>query len=182
MDGRQHARRLLAAHDRDARIGPSEQKTWAISPSAHAVIARAKATADQDGDFGHARGGNRSDELCAMLGDALRLIFSADHEAADILQEQQRDPSLTGKLDEMRAFDRAFRKQYAVIGEDRDGHAPDMRKAADQGRAIQRLELMKFAAVDQPRDDFVHVIRRAHVIGDNAVKFFGVVFGETWFH
>ena len=43
-----------------------------------------------------------------MLGNALRLIFTSDHEAADVLQEQQRYPPLAGKLNKMRAFDRAF--------------------------------------------------------------------------
>ena len=74
----------------------------------------------------------------------------------------------------MRTFDCAFRKQHAVIGEDRDRHAPDMRKAADQGRAIQRLELMKLAAIDKPRDNFVHIVRRTHIVGDDSVKLFGV--------
>ena len=79
-------------------------------PSAHAVIARAKAAADQHGDFGHACGGDGGNELRAMLGNALRLIFTTDHEAANVLQEQQRYPPLASKLNEMRAFDGAFGK------------------------------------------------------------------------
>ena len=116
-----------------------------------------------------------------MLGDALRLIFAADHEAADILQEQERYPPLAGKLNEMRAFDGAFRKQHAVIGEDCDRHAPDMRKAADQGRAIQRLEFMKLATIDKPCDNFVHIVRRTHIVGDDAVELFGVELWRAWF-
>jgi hypothetical protein len=37
--------------------------------------------------LGHLRGGDRGDELGAVLGDALGLVLAADHEARDILQE-----------------------------------------------------------------------------------------------
>ena len=76
----------------------------------------------------------------------------------------------------MRALDRALRKQHAVVGKDRDGHAPDMRETTDERGAIKRLELMKLAAVNQPRDDLMDVIRRANVVGDNAVEFVRVIF------
>ena len=33
---------------------------------------------------------------------------------------------------------------------------------------------MKFAAVDKPCDDFVHIVRGTHIVGDDAVKLFGV--------
>ena len=95
-----------------------------------------------------------------MLGDALRLIFAADHEAADILEEQQGRAALLRELDEVRAFDRAFAEQHAIIGQDRDRHAPDMRKAADQRRAVQRLEFVELRAIHDPRDDFAHVVGR----------------------
>ena len=68
-------------------------------------------------------------------------------------------------------------EQHAIIGEDRDWHAPDVRKPADEGGAVERLELVELAAVDQPRDDFVDVIGRADVVGDDAVEFVGVVGG-----
>src|SRR3546814_9791134 len=35
------------------------------------------------------------------------------------------------------------------------------------------------AAVDDPRDDFVHVIGRAHVLRDDAVEIFGIIFGRA---
>ena len=41
-------------------------------------------------------------------------------------------------------FTRALAEQDAVVGEDRDRHAPDVREAADQGRAVERLELVEF--------------------------------------
>ena len=105
-----------------------------------------------------------------MLGDALRLIFAADHEAGDILEEEQRDAPLAGQLDEMRALDRAFGEQHAIIGEDRHRYAPDMREAANQSGAIERLELMKLAAIDDARDHLAHIIGRAHILRDDAIK------------
>ena len=41
---------------------------------------------------------------------------------------------------------RAFAEQHAVVGEDRDRHAPDVREAADQRRAVERLELVELAS------------------------------------
>ena len=40
---------------------------------------------------------------------------------------------------------------------------------------------MKFAAVDKARDNFVHIVRRTDIVGDDAVKLFGVEFCRAWF-
>ena len=40
----------------------------------------------------------------AITGDAVVLVFLADHEARDVLQEDQRDLALIAKLDEMGAL------------------------------------------------------------------------------
>ena len=114
-----------------------------------------------------------------MLGDPFRLVFPADHEAADILKEQQGDAALAGEFDKMRPLLRAFRKQHAVIGQDRDRHPPDMGEAAYQRAAVLRLEFVEFAAVHQPRDDFVHIVRRADVLGDQGVEILRIEFGRT---
>src|SRR3546814_7260564 len=88
-----------------------------------------------------------------MLGDPLGLIFAADHETADILEEEQGDAPLLRQFDEMRALDSAFAGQHAIVSEDRDRDAPDMREAADKRRAICRLELVELAAVEDPPED-----------------------------
>ena len=151
-------------------LGQVNRKRGRIGAAAHAVIARAEAAADQDGDLRHARRGDGGDELGAMLRDAFRLILPAHHEARNVLQEQQRDSALAGKFDEMRALLRAFTEQHAIVGEDGDGQAVDGGEAADQRRAVQRLELVELAAVDQARDHLVDVVRRADVVGDHAVE------------
>ena len=114
-----------------------------------------------------------------MLGDPLRLIFPADHEAGDVLEEQQRNAPLARQLDEMRPLHRRFAEQHAVVGEDRDRDAPDMREAADEAGAIERLELVELAAVHQPRDHLMHVIRRAHVLRHDAVEIVGGELGRV---
>jgi hypothetical protein len=50
------------------------------------------------------------------------------------------------------------------------GIAPDMREAADERRAVERLELVELAAVDDARDDLAHVVGLARVGGHDAVE------------
>src|SRR6185369_11841276 len=138
--------------------------------AAHAVIAGAEAATNEDRYLGHAGGRDGGDELGAVLGDALSLILPADHEPGDVLQEQERRPALAGELDEVRSFDRAFAEQHTIVGEDCDGHAPDVREAADERRSELRLELVELAAVDEARDDLVDVVGRADVLRDDAVE------------
>src|ERR1700691_958178 len=90
----QHIGRLLAAHHRDARIGPGPQKARRIGAAAHGVIAGTEAAADDDGEFGHVGAGYRRYHLGAVLGDAASLVFLADHEAGNVLQEDQRNAAL----------------------------------------------------------------------------------------
>ena len=56
-----------------------------------------------------------------------RLVLLADHEARDVLQEQQRDAALVAELDEVRALQRRFGEQDAVVRDDADGGNRQMR-------------------------------------------------------
>src|SRR5262249_46084875 len=112
----EHARRLLAAHYRDARIRPHPEQARAVRAPAHAVIAGAVAAADDGRVFREAGGGDGGDHFGAVLGDALRLVFAAHHEAGDVLEKQQRNVALAGELDEVRALERALAEQDAVVG------------------------------------------------------------------
>jgi hypothetical protein len=67
-------------------------------------------------------------------------------------------------------FQRAFAEQDAVVRQDRDRHAPDAGEAADQGRAVELLELVQLGAVDDAGDHLAHVIGRADIVGDDAVQ------------
>src|SRR5690348_824230 len=110
---RQHVGRLLAAHHRDARIGPRPQEARRIGAAAHGVIAGAETAADDDREFRHVGAGDRGDHLGAVLGDAAGLVFLADHETGDVLEEDERNAALCTELYKVRSFQRALREQDA---------------------------------------------------------------------
>src|SRR5579864_5693105 len=85
LDGREDARRLLAAHHRNACIRPLKEQPRRVGAAAHRVVARSVAATDDHGELRHARAGNRGDELGTVLGDAAGLGAAADHEAGDVL-------------------------------------------------------------------------------------------------
>ena len=78
----------------------------------------------------------------------------------------------------MRALQRGLGEQDAVVGEDRDRVAPQVREAADQRLAVERLELVEFGAVDQARDHLAHVVGLAQVARHDAVELRGLVRGQ----
>src|SRR6266581_1042504 len=173
----EHRGGLLPAHDRNSRIGPDEQKARRVGPPAHAVIAGAVGAADDQRELRHLRAGDRRHHLGAVLGDAARLVIAADHEPRDVLHEQQRDFSLAGELDEMRGFQRAFRIEDALIGQDPDRHAAQMRKAGDERRAVELLELVELGSIDQARDHLADVVLLLEVDRHDAVELGYVVGG-----
>ena len=103
------------------------------------------------------------------------LVLAADHEAGDVLQEDQRRAVLVAQLDEMRALQRGVVEEHAVVGEDADLVAPDVGEAADQRRAVVGLVLVEAAAVDDAGDDLAHVELLLDVVGDDPVDLLRVV-------
>ncbi len=73
------------------------------------------------------------------------------------------------------ALSGALREQDAVIGDDPDGIAPDMRPAGDERGAVERLELVELAAVDDAGDDLAYIIGLLPVGTDGAVDLSGIV-------
>ena len=157
----QHGRGDVGAHRGDARVRPGEQEARVEAAAAHAVVAGAERAADDHRQARHARSRHRVHELRAVAGDAAALGLGADHEAGDVLQEQQRDVALVAQLDEMRALERRFGEQHAVVGQDADRIAAPGRGAADQRRAELGLELLQLRIVDQARDHLAHIDRAA---------------------
>ena len=127
-------------------------------------------------NFGTCGVGDRHHHLRAILGDAAVLVLLADHEAGDVLQEDQRRLALAAQLDEVRRLERALGEEDAVVGDDADRDSPsDAREAADQRRAVERLELVEAAAIHQPRDHLAHVEALARIARDDAVEVARVV-------
>ena len=86
------------------------------------------------------------------------------------MQKQQRHAALAAQFDEMRRFQRALREQDAVIAENADRDAVDMGEAGHQRRAVERLELVEFGRIDQPRDHLAHVVLLFKVGRHDAVE------------
>ena len=110
-----------------------------------------------------------------MLGDPLRFGLLPDHEAGDVLQEQQRDVALAAQLDEVRAFLRRIAEQDAVIGDDADWIAVDVREAGDQRGAVELLELVELGTVDETGDHLAGIVGFLQVGADDAVQLLGRV-------
>ena len=76
---------------------------------------------------------------CTILAPSLAmpraLVLPADHEAGDVLQEDQRDAAQVAQLDEVRRLERRLREQHAVVGDDADEEAVQPREAGDERRA-----------------------------------------------
>ena len=115
------------------------------------------------------------DELGSVLGDAVMFVFLADDEAGDVLKEDERHLAHGAQRDEVGAFLRTFGKENPVVGQNAHRIAHDPGEAADEGRPIELLELLKPAAVDDPGDDFLDVEGLAKIRGHNAVQFRRVV-------
>ena len=168
-----HGRGLLAAHDGDPRVGPHEQEARRVGAAAHPVVAGAERAADDHGDLGHARGRDGGDELRPVLGDAARLVVLAHHEPGDVLEEQQRDAAAVAQLDEVRGLQRGLAEQDAVVGDDPDRVAVEVRERGDDRRAVELLELLEIAAVDDAAQEVAGVVGRARVDGDEVEQLVG---------
>src|SRR6201999_1489569 len=94
------------------------------------------AAADDQRELRHGGGGNSGHQLGAILGDAAGFVFASDHEAGDVLQENQRNVPLAAQLDEMGALQRGLGKQDAVVGDDPHRIAVQMGEAAHQRGAV----------------------------------------------
>ena len=175
LDAGQNPRRLRPPHHCNAGIWPRPQKARIKGPARHAVIARPERPADQHGDLGHGRRGDRCHHLGAVPGDALVLVFAPDHEAGDVLQEHQRDLALRTQLHEMRGLLRAFGKQHAIVGHDPHIHAHHLRETRHDGLAEARLEFIEPTVINDARDDLADVIGRGQRRRHHIQKLIGVI-------
>lgn len=82
-----HAGELVGTHDAAPARGPGEQESRFVGPAAHGVVARAVGRAQDDGDVWYGRAAHGGDHLRAHLDDTRVLGFGADHEAGDVVEE-----------------------------------------------------------------------------------------------
>src|SRR5690606_18143761 len=87
LDLHQHAGCLFAAHNRNTCIRPHPQKARIIGAATHAVVAGPETPPNDHRELGNLSTGYGGHQFSAVLGDTARLVFLADHEAGDVLQE-----------------------------------------------------------------------------------------------
>src|SRR4029453_13700465 len=125
-DDREHAGELLGAHHRDAVVRPGEDEARVVGAARHAVVPGAVRRTDHDREMRHRAVRDRVDELGAVLDDPALLVSAADHEAGDVLQEDDRRVGLVAELDELRPLLRRLGEEHAVVGEEADRIAVDV--------------------------------------------------------
>ena len=173
--GLHDAGRLFAAHHGRAAVGPGEDEARVEGSAAHAIVARAEAAADHDGDLRHGRVGDRLDHLGAVLDDAAALALCADHVAGCVLQVDDRRALLAAELDELGGLHGALGGDRPVVADQRHRLALDRGPAADRLLVEQRLELEEVRPVDEARDHLAHVVGILVRRRDHAAQFLDVV-------
>ena len=127
---------LFTTHDRYTSIRPHPKLTRSIGSSAHTIITCPEGTTDYNRELGHMRTGYSSDHLSAILRDTSSFILFSDHKTGDVLEKKQGNFALGAKLNKVRAFLSGLRKQNAVVCDNTDRVAVQMRKPADQRTAV----------------------------------------------
>lgn len=112
-----------------------------------------------------------------MLGDTFPLGLGADHEAGDVLEEDQGDAALGAEFDEVSTLLSGGGEEDAVVGDDADFVAVDRGEAGDERAAEVALELGEVAAVYYTRDDGAYGEGFAEVCGCDAEELGWVVEG-----
>lgn len=107
----------------------SRRKTKTNENSPHPIIACPETSPYHNGKFGHIGAGDSCDQFRPVLGDPAVFGFGANHEAADVLEEQERDIALRAQLNEVGAFEGGGGEEDAVVGEDTDGVAVNFRES-----------------------------------------------------
>src|SRR5262245_16366129 len=182
----------FAAHDRIARCRPGENETRVVGFAAHGVVTCAEAAATNHRNLRHHGIGHRVDHFCAGADDAGPLGVFADHEAVDVVEENQWDAVLIAVENEASGFFRGFGVDDApkldallvgvrrgglhvlfLIGDDADRPAADAGIATKQRFAVFVAVLFEFAGVDDAGNDFAHVVLLGRVARENSVNFVG---------
>ena len=100
---------------------------------------------------------------------------TAAQATGDVLQEQERDLFARAQLDEVRALERTFGEQHPVVGENADRITTEVRKAAEQRRAVELLELLELRVIYQACDHLARVVGLAQAHGHYAIELLGIV-------
>src|SRR5215218_3674457 len=108
LDGR------LALHHAHAARRPAEDEVRIEALARHGVVARAGGVIHGQNDLGNLRRRHRFHEARTGADDAFVFSLGADHEARDILDEQQRDALSIASIDVIRHLLGALRVDDAA--------------------------------------------------------------------
>src|SRR5262249_54259033 len=161
-----------------------EEEARVVRLAAHGVVAGAEGAAEDDADLGDVHVADGVHHLGAGADDPLLLGILADHEAVDVVEEDQRDlvlaavedeaGGLLGALavDDAAELDRVAGAAHVglLVGDDADGEAAEAGEAADERRAVLLPVLLELAAVDEARQHVAHVVLADAVARDDAAQ------------
>lgn len=125
---------------------------------------------NNDGEFRNFGPSHRPYHLGSILRDPTSLGLFAHHVTRHIDQEQEWDPALRAKLNEMRRFERRGREQDTGISDYTDCMAVYLCETRNEGFTVFTLEFAKFGAVRDSSYDFAHVVCLPWVCGDNRIE------------
>lgn len=109
---------LLTAHHRDLGAGEHVQEAGRVGTATHSVVTGSVRGTKNGGDLGDSSVRNGRHHFGAMLGNTLLLDSLSNHEARDVLQEENRDLSLGAQLNKVSSLLGTFREKHTIIGND----------------------------------------------------------------
>lgn len=113
-----------------------------------------------------------------MLGNPFMLVFLANHEAGDVLKENERDLPLRTNLYEIGPFLCTLAEENTIIGDNPNLLVINLAKSGEQSRPILLLVLLKLRAIKNP-SQYLPAIKSLLVIWrDNIVQLFNII---QWF-
>ena len=95
----------------------------------------------------------------------------ANHEAGNVLKENEWNPALATQFDKVCTLESRFRVKHAVIGDNPNQSSGKFREGTEQCCAIERFKFIKIAAIYDTADNFSHIVGFAGIRWDDAVKF-----------
>ena len=144
----------------------------------HAIVASPCAGPDNNREFGHVHTAHSRYQLGAVLRNAPFLGILPDHEARDVLQEDEWYLALPTQLHKVCALQGALAKEDAIVRYNPNRLSVDLCKASDQGGPVERLELGERRSIDDASNDLMDGNLLAQVGPCDAGKLLGVV---QWF-
>ena len=110
-----------------------------------------------------------------MLSNATLFVAASHHKPGDILQEHKWDTPLIAELNKVGAFRGRLSKEHTIVGNNTNRVTHPTCEAANKGRPIVWLELMKLRAINQACNHFMDIERCLGIGRNHACEFRDIV-------